>query len=128
MASLFSACGSVVGFDGSQLNGAPEISSVLDSIFSQHMPPQFVAIVRSLRLLTPEIAMLRAVVGMVADGKDDLVPGVNAVQTLIASRSDGRWRIELFQNTPAAFHGEPEKSEQLSKELRGAIGHPLPGG
>jgi hypothetical protein len=46
---------------------------------------------------------------------------VNAIQTLVAARRDGRWRVELFQNTPAAFHGRPEASEALTAELRGAL-------
>jgi hypothetical protein len=32
-------------------------------------------------------------------------------------RGDDR-RIELFQNTPAQFHGRPELSEALTEELR----------
>jgi len=30
------------------------------------------------------------------------------------------WRIALFQNTPAAFHGRPEAAKKLSAELRDA--------
>ncbi len=33
----------------------------------------------------------------------------------------GPWRIALFQNTPAAFHGRPEFSEQLTAELHEAL-------
>ena len=46
---------------------------------------------------------------------------VNAIQILVAARRDGQWRIELFQNTPAAFHGRPEASEVLTAELRAAL-------
>jgi len=31
---------------------------------------------------------------------------------------DGEWRIKLFQNTPAQFHGRPELVEQMTDELR----------
>jgi len=55
---------------------------------------------------------------MVPPGKSDLNPAVNAVQTLVAARQDSRWRIAVFQNTPAAFHGRPELSERLTEELR----------
>ena len=34
---------------------------------------------------------------------------------------DGAWQVELFQNTPAAFHGRPELSEQMTEELRQAL-------
>jgi uncharacterized protein (TIGR02246 family) len=70
------------------------------------------------QFLTPEVAILRAVAGMVPPGQSDLNPAVNAVQTLVAAKHDGRWRIALFQNTPAQFHGRPELAQQLTEELR----------
>ncbi len=38
--------------------------------------------------------------------------------TLVAVKSDGKWRILLFQNTPAQFHGRPELVQQMTEELR----------
>ena len=35
-----------------------------------------------------------------------------------AVKRAGRWRIILFQNTPAQFHGRPELAQQLTDELR----------
>ena len=32
----------------------------------------------------------------------------------------GEWRISLFQNTPAQFHGRPDLVERLTRELREA--------
>ena len=64
--------------------------------------------------------MLRAVAGMVPAGQDDLLPALNAVQSLVAVQREGQWRIALFQNTPAAFHGRPEAVEALTEELRQA--------
>jgi hypothetical protein len=29
-----------------------------------------------------------------------------------------KWRIALFQNTPAQFHGRPELVQQLTEQLR----------
>jgi hypothetical protein len=58
---------------------------------------------------------------MVPPGQHDIHPGVNAVQTIIATRNGGPWRITLFQNTPAAYHGRPELTEQLTAELRAAL-------
>jgi hypothetical protein len=40
------------------------------------------------------------------------------VQSMIAFREPDGWRIALFQNTPAAFHGRSEDSERLTDELR----------
>jgi uncharacterized protein (TIGR02246 family) len=74
--------------------------------------------VRSIRALGSEAAVLRAVAGMVPAGESDLDPKLNTVQSLIAERQGGAWRVVLYQNTPAQFHGRPELSEQLTKELR----------
>jgi len=47
------------------------------------------------------------------------------VHTLVAvDEGGGRWRISLFQSTPAAFHGFPEEREALTQELRGLLATP----
>ncbi|MER3424166.1 MAG: DUF4440 domain-containing protein [Nitrospiraceae bacterium] len=117
-AALFENDGHAVGFDGSSHNGRAEIESDLSRIFADHPTAAYVGKVRSVRFLTAEVAVLRAVAGMVPPGKTDLNPAVNAIQTMIAVKQDRRWRIALFQNTPAAFHGRPELSEKLTEELR----------
>ena len=58
---------------------------------------------------------------MVPPGLADINPAVNAVQSLLAVRQDGRWRIAQLQNTPAAFHGRPDLSDQLTGELRAEL-------
>jgi uncharacterized protein (TIGR02246 family) len=121
MAELFSENGNVVGFDGSQMDGRKQIESVLGQIFADHPTPVYVAAVRGVRFLAPGVALLRAVAGMVPRGHSDINPALNAVQSLIATKEQGRWHIALFQNTPAAFHGRAELSEQLTAELRQAL-------
>jgi uncharacterized protein (TIGR02246 family) len=71
-----------------------------------------------LRFLSPEVAILRAIVGMVPPAQPDLDPNLNALQTLITTMRNGHWRIVLFQNTPAQFHGRPELVQQMTDELR----------
>lgn len=121
MTALFATNGSLVGFDGSQLNGQKEIYAVLDEIFANFPTAAYVSIVKEVRILSDTSALLFAVVGMVAQGQSDISPEVNAVQTVTAMMEEGKWRIALFQNTPAAFHGRPELSEQLSADLRHAL-------
>jgi hypothetical protein len=65
--------------------------------------------------------MLTAVVGMTPEGQTDIAPAANAIQCMLATRENGEWRIASLQNTPAAFHGRPELSEQLSADLRHAL-------
>ena len=117
-AALFDEDSHVVGFDGSAMNGRAEIEASLRQIFADHVTAAYVGKVRGVRFLTPDVAILRAVVGMVPPGASDINPAVNAVQALVAARCEDQWRIALFQNTPAQFHGRPEVSEALTEELR----------
>ena len=121
MAELFAEDGNLIGFDGSQMNGRQGAAEALAQIFADHVTAAYIGIVREVRFLAADVAALRAVVGMVPAGQSDINPAVNAVQTVIAVRQQGQWRIAVFQNTPAAFHGRPELSEQLTQELREAL-------
>src|SRR5689334_15640154 len=116
-AATFAEDGSSIGYDGSPMNGVAEIEMTLSGIFTNHKTASYVAIVREIRFLSPQVAVLRAVVGMIPPGKTELNPERNAIQSLIANYKDGQWRIALFQNTPARFDGRPELSEALTKEL-----------
>jgi uncharacterized protein (TIGR02246 family) len=118
MASLFSENANVVGFDGSQINGKSQIESEMMKIFESHKTSKYVWKVREIRFLNNSTAILRAVVGMIPPGKDDIKPDVNAIQSVVASFEAGIWKISLFQNTPARFDGRPELSESLTNELR----------
>jgi uncharacterized protein (TIGR02246 family) len=117
-AALFDDEGQSIGFDGSPMSGRDEIAKMLGQIFADHVTATYVAKIRDIRLLAPDVALLRAVVGMVPPGQSDINPAVNAIQTLVAVNHGGEWRIALLQNTPAQFHGRPEMAEALSRELR----------
>src|SRR5690348_821068 len=92
MARLFIAEGIVVGFDGSELEGAEAIEAEMSRIFADHTPARYVGIVRSVHFVTSDVAVLHAVAGMVPPGQRDLKKENNAVQTLTAVRRDGGWR------------------------------------
>lgn len=118
MGALHTADANVIGFDGSQMNGREEIVTVLGNIFAHHPTAAYVGKVREVRLLSDSTALLRAVVGMIPPGGTDINPAVNAIQSLVATKEQSEWRIALFHNTPAAFHGRPEASAALTEELR----------
>jgi uncharacterized protein (TIGR02246 family) len=120
-AGLFDSEGHSIGFDGSEMHRPEEIESALGEIFADHETAAYVAKIRDVRLLTSELALLRAVVGMVPAGQDDLDPDKNAVQTMLAKRHPEGWRIALLQNTPAQYHGRPEAAEALTAELRNLL-------
>lgn len=117
-AANFAQDANIVGFDGSQMSGRSEITAMLGDIFAHHQTAAYVGKVREVCLLSADVAILRAVVGMVPPGGSDINPAVNAIQSLVASKQAGAWRIVLFQNTPAQFHGRPELSAALTEELR----------
>jgi len=118
MARLYAEDGIQVGFDGSTLRGPADIEAHLRPIFDHHPTAAFVGRVKAVVPLGPDAALLQAVAGMVPPGASDINPAANAIQCLAARRDADGWRVCLFQNTPAAFHGRPEESERLSKELR----------
>ena len=110
--------GDLIGFDGSQLIGRAEIISTIQQIFADHLTAPYVSKVRGVRFLSPDVAVLRAIVGMVPPAQADLDPNLNAIQTLVAAKRNGQWRIVLLQNTPAQFHGRPDLVQQMTEELR----------
>lgn len=120
-AALFAEDANVVGFDGSQIDGRMAIESQIGQIFADHQTAAYVGSIREVRLLRQDVAILRAVVGMVPPGQADINPAVNAIQSLVATKHDGRWRVTLFQNTPAQFHGRPDLVQQLTDELRALL-------
>lgn len=120
-AALFIEDAHVVGFDGSMMFGRKTVESTLAKIFAEHPTATYVAKIRQLHCLGPDAVMLTAVAGMIPPNGRDLNPNVNAIQSLVAVRDGHDWRIALFQNTPAAFHGRPEESAKLTEELRSLI-------
>jgi uncharacterized protein (TIGR02246 family) len=120
-ALLFAPDGNIVGFDGTQVFGQADVGAHLSEIFSHHQTARYVAIVREVRSLSEGATILSAVAGMVPPDKADIDPNVNAVQTLVAAKTGGTWKVALFQNTPAALHGKSDAANKLTEELRGAL-------
>jgi uncharacterized protein (TIGR02246 family) len=120
-ALLFASDGNLVGFDGTQVFGQIGIGAHLSEVFSHHQTARYVSIVREVRAITDGATILSAVAGMVPPDKDDINPELNSVQTLVAARKSGTWKIALFQNTPAALHGRPDDAKKLTEELRAVL-------
>src|SRR5215204_5412361 len=79
-AALFSEDGSVVGFDGSPMNGRAETALAIEGIFGSHQTARYVAKVREIRRVAADVLLVRSAVGMVPPGKAALNPAVNAIQ------------------------------------------------
>jgi uncharacterized protein (TIGR02246 family) len=121
MAAPFEVDGNLVGFDGSQVDSRAAIEDHLRSIFADHPTAAYVAKVREVRMLGSNVGILRAIVGMIPPGSDDINPAGNTIQTLVAVQSVDGWRAALFQSTPAAWHGRPLDSAALVEELREVV-------
>jgi uncharacterized protein (TIGR02246 family) len=102
MAAQFGEDGNLVGFDGSQVDSRGAIEEHLHPIFADHPTAAYVAKVREVRMLGPDVGILRAVTGTVPLGSGDLKPAVNTIHTLVATKHADGWRAALFQSAPAA--------------------------
>jgi uncharacterized protein (TIGR02246 family) len=121
MAAQFEEDGNLVGFDGSQVDSRAAIEDHMRTIFADHPTAAYVAKVREIRMLGRDVGILRAVVGMIPPGSDDINPAGNTIQTLVAVEVMDGWRAALFQSTPAAWHGRPQDSAALTEELREVV-------
>jgi uncharacterized protein (TIGR02246 family) len=118
MAARFEVDGNLVGFDGSQADSRAAIEDHLRPIFADHPTASYVAIVRQIRMLGRHVGLLRAVVGMIPPGNDDINPALNTIQTLVAVEHADGWRAAHSQSTPAAWHSRPQERAALTDELR----------
>ena len=122
VAAGFADDGDIIGFDGTHHRGRLSIAADLRAVFGSHQTPAYVAVVRSVRPVAPDVAVLIANAGMIPPGGSDLDPDLHTVHTLVAvDEGRGRWRISIFQATPAAWHGHEHLREELTEELRGLL-------
>src|SRR5215218_11470258 len=118
MAAQFEEDGNLVGYDGSQADSRAAIEDHLRPIFADHPTAAYVTKVREIRNLGRDVGLLRAVAGMIPPGSEDINPALNTIHTLVAVKHAKGWRAALFQSTPAAWHGRPHDSAELTEELR----------
>jgi uncharacterized protein (TIGR02246 family) len=120
MAACFSDEATMIGFDGSLVQGRQAIEDHLTPIFADHPTAAFVAIVRRERAIDTSV-LLSADVGMIPPGKREVMPDRNARQSLLATPRGAVWLVELFQNTPAALDQDAKERERLVSELNEAF-------
>jgi uncharacterized protein (TIGR02246 family) len=112
-----------VAFDGTRFRGRAELIRFHDPLFKTHLKgTRLVGDVTDIRFLAPasaeasarsrrssqqieaseggpDVAVVHAYGGTVLRGKREAAPERDSVQTLVAVKSDGRWRFVAFQNT-----------------------------
>jgi uncharacterized protein (TIGR02246 family) len=118
-AAPFAGDGDLVGFDGTHLKGRQEISSFHQQLFDTYVKgTRLVGKIRSVRFLTSDVALMHVVGGTIMADQTDIEPERNSVQTLVATKNRGEWRLAAFQNTRAQYLGRPKEAQALTEELR----------
>ena len=118
-AAPFAADGQQVAFDGTHFRSRQEIAEFPQMLFDRFLRgTRLVGKVTDIRFLSPDIALAHAIGGTVMAGESDLAPDRNSVQTLVAVRAAGGWRLASLHNSRAEFFGRPEAAAAMTEELR----------
>ena len=99
-AAVFTEDGDLIGFDGTHFKGRQEIAPFHQRLFDKWLKgSRLVGQVKDVRFLSPDVALLHAVGGTIMRGKTRHSPERDSIQTLVATRQNGEWRLAAFQNT-----------------------------
>jgi uncharacterized protein (TIGR02246 family) len=99
-AAVFTEDGDLIGFDGTHFEGRAEIATFHQELFDKWLKgTRLVGRVKDVRFLSPDVALMHAVGSTVMRGKSRPSPERDSIQTLVATRQSGEWRLAAFQNT-----------------------------
>src|SRR5687767_12156695 len=101
LAELFILDGEVVRVDGTQYTGRGAIHEQLKTILANPQTPTYIAKIQGTTTVTTDVAIVRALVGMVPAGKTEPDPSLHAIQRMTAVFRGGDWRIALLHTTRA---------------------------
>jgi uncharacterized protein (TIGR02246 family) len=89
-----------VAFDGTHFKGRHEIASFHQPLFETHLKgTRLVGKITGVRFLSADVALMHALDGTVMRGKSAPSPERDSIQTLVATKRGGEWRLIAFQNT-----------------------------
>ncbi len=98
--AAFAEDGDLVAFDGTHFKGRQQIAQFHQELFDRWMNgTPLVGHDEEERFLSPDVAVMHAVGGTMMRGKTEPSPERDSIQTLVATRRDGEWRLAAFQNT-----------------------------
>jgi uncharacterized protein (TIGR02246 family) len=107
----FAEDGHLIGFDGKHFKGRDEIVSFHQPLFDKWLKgTRLVGEVESVSFLSPDVALIHALGGTVMRGKSRASPERDSIQTLVATRRGGEWRLAAFQNTRVRPMGRNARS------------------
>ena len=99
-AAAFTEDGDLVAFDGTHFKGREEIAPFHQELFDKWLKgSRLVGKVKDVRFLSADVALMHAVGSTAMRGRSEPSPERDSIQTLVAIRQDGEWRLAAFQNT-----------------------------
>lgn len=100
LAAPFAEDGHLVAFDGTHFEGRREIASFHQPLFDIWLKgTRLVGQVKSVRFLNADVALMHVIGSTVMRGESKPSPVRDSIQTLVATRRDGQWKLAAFQNT-----------------------------
>lgn len=115
---LFILDGDLVGFDGTQVHGQGSIGEHLREVFDRHPTLKYVSRIVGVTQISTDVAVVRAIAGMIPAGANDFDPKLHAVHRMTAVHRGGAYRVALFQSTPVRLDNRPQEIEQMTADLR----------
>ena len=89
-----------IGFDGTWFRGKEAVEKSHQSLFDTHLKgTRLIGDVVAIRLLAPDVAVMHARGNTIMRGRSLPSPARESLQTLVAVRREGAWRLAAFQNT-----------------------------
>ena len=105
-AAVFAEDGDLVAYDGTRFKGRQQIAPFHQELFDKWMKEsRLVGQVENVRFLSRDVAVMHAIGGTVMRGKTEPSPERDSIQTLVATRQGGEWRLAAFQNTRVRLMG-----------------------
>jgi uncharacterized protein (TIGR02246 family) len=99
-AAAFADDGDLIAFDGTHFKGRQEIAPFHQQLFDRWLEgTRLVGQVEHMRFLSHDVALIHAIGGTIMRGKTEPSPERDSIQTLVATRQNGEWRLAAFQNT-----------------------------
>ena len=99
-AAPFATDSDFIAFDGVRFRGREDLGRAHDPLFRTHLKgTRLVGDVTDVRFLGHDAAVAHAQGGTIIRGRSTPSPERDSIQTLVAVKREGEWRLVAFQNT-----------------------------